>query len=505
MPRIENRLSNGDHILGIDIGAGSCKSILFGKDFTIKSSAQQEYLHSNPQPGWDELDPNYWWRNVANTIKETIKKSNLPPESIKCVGIAAETDGIMPVDREGKPLRPYIHWLDSRCIPQHEQIQKRFDPDKIYDITGIPLHVGWWSPPALKMLWIKENEPEIYSRTHKFLQIGSYILYKLTGKFANDYSTASRTLLFDIKKLEWSETIEDLFNIPISMQPDLYNSTEIAGQVVEEAAKLTGLSTNTLVVVGGGDTECSALGAGVMSEGQALISIGTSLMIGIPRSEPTLIPKGPDRRLFGTGLVCTSHVIPNTWILEVGCLGGAMLKWFKEEFGYTETQMAQELGLSPYELLILEAEKSHPTPNSPVCALPVETIYNLNLGHKKKDLIRCILEGVAFEAQEVIEVAEKYGKKIDNLTIVGGGAKSDVWRQIIADVTGKPAKSPFMTETAAYGAAMLASVGGGIYQDLRKIPSLKSYFNTPREELNQTYRILFKKYKRICHLLRSDH
>ena len=411
----------------------------------------------------------------------------------------------MPVDSEGKPLRPYIHWLDSRCIPQHERIQKSLDPDKIYNITGIPLHVGWWSPPALKMLWIKENEPEIYTRTHKFLQIGSYILYKLTGKFANDYSTASRTLLFDIIKLEWSETIENLFHIPIDMQPDLYRSTEIAGQVTEEAAEETGLATNTVAVVGGGDTECSALGAGVITEGQALISIGTSLMIGIPRSEPTLIPKGSGRHLFGTGLVCTSHVIPGTWILEVGCLGGAMLKWFKEELGHIETQMAQELGLSPYEVLNLEAEKSHPTPNSPVYALPVETIYNLNLEHKKKDVIRCILEGIAFEAQEVIEIAEKHGKKIDNLAIVGGGAKSEVWRQIITDVTGKPAKSPFVTETATYGAAMLASVGGGIYQDLRKIPSLENYLNTPREELHQTYRTLFKKYKRICQLLQSDH
>ena len=174
-------------------------------------------------------------------------------------------------------------------------MQKNADIEKVYRITGIPLNVGFWSPSALKIAWIKENEPEIFGRTEKFLQIGNYIVYRLTGRFTTDYSAASHTLLFDIEKLEWSEEIAETLGISLSTQPKALNSSSVAGKVTEKAAKETGLEPGTTVVTGGGDSECGALGAGVTSEGQTLVSIGTSLIVATTANRPIFLPKDPKR------------------------------------------------------------------------------------------------------------------------------------------------------------------------------------------------------------------
>jgi xylulokinase len=504
MVRKNSETIENKYILGMDVGASSCRSIIFDENLNVKGKAQKDFSRSHPNPGWVEIDPNEWWETLTITIRKAIEESNVPSEEIACAGLAAETDGIMPVSENGEPLRPYIHWSDSRCLPQHEWIQNNADVDEIYRITGIPLHKGWWSPPALKMLWIKENEPEIFDKTHKFLQIGNYMLYKLTGKFMTDYSSASRTLLLDIRKLEYSNFLADLLGVPVSKQPDVCDSIKLIGGVTQEAADKAGLSFDTDMATGGGDTESSALSAGVISEGQALISIGTSLMVAVPRKEPSYSIKGPGRQLFGTGLVCTSHVIPDLWILEVGCWGGGMLRWFKEEFGQIETQISNNLGISPYQILSEEAKEAKPNPNSPIFLLPIGAIIDLSIEHKRKDVIRCILEGVAYEAREVIEAAEESGIDIKTLTMVGGGTKSELWRQIITDVTNKPSKSPFITETAALGAAIIAGVGKGLYEDFQNTPEISNYVNnTPNKDIHQIYTGLYRRYKEIYHSLKD--
>jgi xylulokinase len=483
-------------VLGVDIGASSCKAIVFDADRNARGRAQQEYSRSYPNPGWVELDANSWWNAVATVVKQSIENSNVPVEQIRCVGISAETDGILAVGKGGEPLRPYIHWLDTRCVDEHKRLRDKGRLEYVYETTGIPVH-GGYDFPALKMQWIKKNEPATFERTDKFLSIGTFMLYKLTGKYIADRSTASRSLLYDIRKQEWSRDLAELFGIPISKQPDVRRSAEPAGTVTPEAARETGLSTKTIVVAGGGDTECSALGAGVVTEKQGLISIGTSLMVAVPRTKPSTIPMSPETRLFGTGSVCTSHVVDNMWILEVGApAGGAMLAWFDRELGQAERKLAAELDVPSYDILGLEAEKSKPGPESPIFAAPVGAILNLRNEHKRSDLIRSILEGVAFEAREVIEVFEKFGLDIRELTMVGGGAKSGTWRQIMSDVTGKPVTSPYMQETGTLGAATLAGVGADLFKDFTP-PQVGRYaYSSPRNDLQETYTILYEKYKR---------
>lgn len=483
-------------LLGVDIGASSCKAIVFDFNRNVKGRAQQEYPRDYPHPGWVELDANSWWNAVATVIRQSVDNSNVPVEQIRCVGISAETDGILAVGGNGEPLRPYIHWLDTRCAIEHRQLQQLGRIEHIYEKTGIPVQ-GGYDFPALKMQWIKKNEPATYERTYKFLSIGTFMFLKLTGKYTADRSTASRSLLYDMRRHEWSSELADLFGIPVSKQPEVARSTEAAGNVTPQAAHETGLRTNTIVVAGGGDTECSALGAGVVAEKQALVSIGTSLMVAVPMKRPSTISMSPETRLFGTGSVCTSHVVDNMWILEVGApVGGAMLAWFDRELGQAESKLAAELHVPSYDILSLEAERSRPGPESPIFAAPVGAILNLRNEHRRGDLIRSILEGVAFEAREVIEVFEKFGHDVEELIMVGGGAKSGTWRQIMSDVTNKPVRAPHMQETGALGAATLAGVGAGIFKDFIPDQSEMYASSSPTDNTRHVYSMLYEKYKR---------
>jgi xylulokinase len=485
------------YVLGVDIGASSCKAIVFDAGRNAKGRAQEEHPRSYPNPGWVELDANSWWTAVATAIRKSVENSSVPVDQIRCVGISAETDGVLAVGKDGEPLRPYIHWLDTRCVDEHRRLRDQGKVEYVYEKAGIPVQ-GGYDFPALKMQWIKKNEPAVYERTERFLSIGTFMLTKLTGKYIADRSTASRSLLYDIRKQEWSTDLAELFGIPVSKQPEVRRSAEPVGTIMSQAARETGLSAKTVVVAGGGDTECSALGAGVVSENQALISIGTSLMVAVPIAKPLTIPMGPETRLFGTGSVCTSHVVDNMWILEVGApVGGAMLAWFDRELGQAERKLAAELDVPSYDILNLEAEKSRPGPESPIFAAPVGAILNLRDEHKRSDLIRSILEGVAFEAREVIEVFEKFGLHIRKLTMVGGGAKSGTWRQIMSDVTNKAVTSPYMQETGTLGAATLAGVGASLFKDF-KAPQIGRYADSsPRDNLKETYSILYWKYRRL--------
>ena len=484
-------------MMGVDIGASSCKAIVFNSARNAVGTAQREYPRSYPQPGWVELDANSWWKAVATVIREAIANSQVSADQIKAIGISAETDGILAVGSDGKPLRPYIHWLDTRCVNEHKKLREDGRLEQIYETTGVPVQ-GGYDFPALKIQWIMRNEPTISERTYKFLSIGTFMHYKLTGKFIADRCTASRSVLYDIRRQEWSTDLSNLFKIPIAKQPEVRRSAEVTGTVTAEAAGETDLTTETLVVAGGGDTECSALGAGVVAENQALISIGTSLMVAVPITAPSTIPMKPETRLFGTGSVCTSHVVDNMWILEVGApVGGAMLAWFERELGQMERKLATDLGIRSFEILGLEAEKSAPDPESPIFAAPAGAFLNIRNEHKRCDLVRSIFEGVAFEAREVLEVFGTFGYEVEELIMVGGGAKSKTWRQIMSDVTNKTVKTPPLQETGTRGAATLAGVGAAILGDFAP-PADEIYAeNIPRSDDENTYSGLYAKYKRL--------
>ncbi len=492
----QRNASGNPCVLGVDIGASSCKTVIFDAEGRIRASAQREYSRNTPKPGWVELDTKQWWDAVAGTIRQAITESDITPGQIRGLGVSTETDGVVPVGDDGEPLRPYIHWSDARCYPQYDWILGHADTEEIYRITGIPLHKSWWSPPGLKMLWIKENEPDIFAETRKFLQIGNYVLYKLTGEYLTDYSVAARTMFFDIQKLEWSERLTTFLGIPLSMQPTLNRSAEIAGKVTDGAAKLTGLNAGTPVVTGGGDTECSGLSSGLTSEGQALVSVGTSLMVLVAKEKPPFLSDRKSRQLSGTGIFSSCHVVDGVWLLEAGSMAGARLAWFKREFGHLENQAAGNLDLSAYDLLSIEAKSSKPGTNSPVFVVAKDTIFNLTLEHKRADLIRSIFEGVAFEAQQILEAAENSGTRVKNITMVGGGSKSNVWRQIVADVANRPVRSPEQSETAALGAAILAGLGTRVYESIAEVPRAGSEFESiPNPETHETYKTLYQRYK----------
>ena len=489
----------------MDIGGSGCKAIVFDAGGKTRGSAQREYSRNTPTPGWVELDTKQWWLTVADTIRQAVRASNISPEQINSLGVSTETDGVVPIGDNGEPLRPYIHWSDARCYPQYDWILNNADIERIYRITGIPLHKSWWSPPGLKMLWIRENEPNVFAKTKKFLQIGSYVTYKLTGEYVNDYSVAARTMLFDIQKLDWSEDMATILDMPLSTQPTIRKSAEIAGTMTDDAAELTGLRAGTKVVAGGGDTECSGLSAGLRSEGQALVSIGTSLMVLVASAKPPFLSDKKSRQLSGTGVFSSCHVVDGLWLLEAGSMAGARLAWFKKEFGHLEDQGASSLGISAYDLLGVEAKSSTPGLNSPIFVLSHDTIFNLTIEHKRADMIRSILEGVAFEAQQIIEASETTGTQVKSVIMVGGGSKSDIWRQIVADVTNRPVRSPDQSETAALGAGILAGLGAQVFEGVEEVPQTSAYSeNKPRPDAHEIYGALYRKFKTLYESSRTQ-
>jgi len=224
----------------------------------------------------------------------------------------------------------------------------------------------------------------------------------------------------------------------------------------------------------------------------------------ITASRPPFLSDRPSRELLGTGMFSSCHVVDKIWLLEAGSFGGAMLSWFKREFGHLEDQAARSLGISSYDVLTTEADRSKASPNSPIFVLENGALCNLSLEHSRKDVIRSILEGVAFEARQVIEAAESSGIKVKNITMVAGGSKSNIWRQILADVTNRPVRSLDLSETAAYGAGILAGLGTGLYRDPPHIPStVKPFENTPNPETHDTYEVLYGKYEKLYALLRA--
>jgi len=490
-------------LVGIDLGTQSCRSIVFNEVGQMMAYAYKDYPLIHSKPTWIEQNPEDWWRAVSFTMREALRKEKIHPREIAGISIATQANTPTPVDDFGRPRRFAISWLDTRCKPQCSQMAEILSENRIYQITGQQLMSNFAAP---KLMWIRKNEPEIFRNTKKFLLPEDFILYKLTGKFVTDLSLASFSLLFDIHKLKWSEEMLDMVGISSDLLPELHPSGTVIGEVGEGASKETGLKKGTPVVAGGHDQCCAAIGAGVVHPGYALCSTGTACAIMSIQNRPILDP--------GRRLICYVHAVPNRWIL-LGALStaGIVLRWFRDEFCSVEVDMANKLGMDPYDILMRKAEAVEPGAEG-VIVLPYFSgaftprmndkargvIFGLTLHHGKQHLVRALIEAVAFEIRCNLEVMEELGSSIKEIRLVGGAAKSPLWRQVKADVTGKPVLSPNIKEAGSLGAAILAGVGTGIYRDIdegvRQAMTI-SERHEPREELYERYTCLYGIYNKV--------
>ena len=497
------------YLLGIDVGTSGTKSIIFDLKGNIISKAYVEYSLITPEPGWVEQDPEIWWNATIKTIKNAIEKAFIKVDEIKCIGLSGHTNTPSFIDKSGKPLYHSIVWMDRRAEKQANIIREKIGNKKIHKITGVKIDPFY---SVYKILWLKDNHPNIIEKIHAILQPKDYIGLKLTGEFFLDKALASSSGYLDINKGEYAYDLLEEIGFPIEKLPKLVLPYEIVGEVTEEAAKLTGLRKGTPVVAGSGDVMVNAIGCGTIEIGSAYNKMATASDIVVCIEKPIFDPK--------TRMVFYSHVIPNKWLLVGGSNSGICYRWFRDHFGIIEKEIAKNLNKDPYEIMDAEAENVEPGSNNliflPYLAGARSPIWNTNakgvflgitLNHGKNHFIRSILEGIAYDVKHRIEIIEKdFGIKINEIRIVGGGGKSNLWRQIMADIYNKKILLPAGSEQECFGAVILAGYGAKIYSDITKtvkelIPIID--IKEPKKENVEKYSKLFKIYVELYDKLKE--
>jgi xylulokinase len=491
------------YLLGVDSGTSACKIILFSLDGKPLHTSIKEHKIYYPGPTWAEQNPDEWWFATIEGLKEITKHVN--PQDICGVGVDSQREAVILLDKNGKSIMNSIIWLDRRTLPQVESIKQKLAQEDVIFKTG--LHIDYFYS-ASKLMWIKEEKPDLFSKVQKILFPKDYIIYKLTGEATTDYSMASRTMLFNINKLAWDEEICETLEVPLHILPLIKGSWEVVGEVTFESAKITGLKPGTPIVAGGGDRPCEALGAGVIKQGKVNIGTGTGTMITTPLNKPK-----PDT--IGR-IDCCCHVVPNMWEYELVIIAtGASLKWFKENFVSSDNRGNSTKNIYDH---LLELASNAPLGSEGLFYYPYPmgakapkfndlakaVFFGFTLSHSKAHFIRAIIEGVAFQYAETLELLAELGIKPTEASIVGGEAKSDLWNQIKADVTGLKLFVPDVMNAAALGAAILAGVGGGIYRSgedgvNQAVRFRKVYL--PNEKNHYAYRAILEKYKKIYEFL----
>lgn len=459
------------YLLGIDIGTSGTKTVLFDKEGHTIASALEEYPLYQPYLGWAEQEPEDWWNAVHRTISQVIKKANISPEDIKGIGLSGQMHGLVMLDENNEVIRPSIIWCDQRTEKQCAYMTEVVGREKLIDITGNPAITGF---TASKILWVMQNEPENYKKTKCILLPKDYIRFKLTGEFATEVSDASGMQLIDIEKRNWSNELLELLDINKSLLAKVYESYEVTGHVTEFVSQLTGLEVGTAVVGGAGDQAAGAIGNGIIKEGIISSTIGSS---GVVFAHTDRAVKDVEGRIQ---TFC--HAVPGTWhVMGVTQGAGLSMKWFRDNFCDEEMSIADKMGIDPYELMGGEAEKS-PVGAKGLVYLPYlmgertphldphakGVFFGLTPSHRKNEMIRAIMEGVTYSLRDCLELIKGLGIPIENIRVSGGGSKSPLWRQMQADIFNNSVRTINSSEGPAFGVAILAGVGIGLYDSIEE-------------------------------------
>jgi xylulokinase len=462
----------GAYLLAHDLGTTGNKASLFSVEGKLVCSEVYSYQTYYFNSNWVEQDARDWWEAVCSSTKSLIKKAQIKPEEIKAVSFSGQMMGCLCVDRRGVPLRRSIIWADQRAQREAARIEEKISKEEYYRISG---HRNTASYGVQKLMWIKEHEPETYQNTYKVLNAKDYIVFRLTGSFYTDYSDGGGHGCFDLKRLEWSEQIIAAAGVDIEKYPELKPSSYLAGAVTKQAGELTGLAEGTPVVLGAGDGVTTNVGAGSIVPGKTFCSMGTSAWIATTSQQP--LYDGEMRT------ITWPHMIPGLYAPNgtMQYAGGAY-HWIKNELCGVECQKALEENASPYFYLNKEVEKS-PAGANGIIFLPYmlgERAPRWNpyakgcfLGIKpentRADMLRSVLEGVTMNLSIILDILRKQ-QEIQEILVLGGGAKGKIWRQIMADIWNADIIVPDVLEEAgAMGAAVNAGVGAGIYQDYTAI------------------------------------
>lgn len=459
------------YIIGIDLGTSGTKTVLFDQSGSVIASATEEYPLYQPQNGWAEQDPNHWWLAAAHTLKQVLTISRVNPKDVKGIGLSGQMHGLVMLDKASKVLRHSIIWCDQRSGKQCDTITEKVGRERLIEITANPALTGF---TAAKLLWVRENEPEIYRQCAHILLPKDYVRYMLTGQFATEVSDASGMQLLDVPNRCWSQEVLDKLDIDPALLAKVYESPEVTGEVTAEASALTGLCAGTPVVGGAGDNAAAAVGTGVVVDGKAFTTLGTSGVVFAHTDHLSIDPQGRVHTF------CCA--VPGAWhVMGVTQAAGLSLKWFRDNFCYSETVSAQALGIDPYVLLDKQAARS-PIGCNKLLYLPYlmgertphldpdcrGVFFGLSAMHTRTDLLRAVMEGVVYSQRDSLEVLRGMGVTTGEMLACGGGGTSPLWRQMLADVFNCPVRTVQSKEGPALGAAILAGVGAGLFPSVQE-------------------------------------
>jgi xylulokinase len=445
------------YLLGIDIGTGGTRALIIdAKGVVVASATEDHQPFASPQIGWAEQNPEDWWRACGIAVRKALANGNLRGEQIACVGLSGQMHGAVLLDEQNRVVRPALIWCDVRTEKQSQELTAKIGAEKLINLTCNPALTNF---TLTKCLWVRENEPENWNRVRSLMLPKDYVRLRLTGERATDVADASGTLLLDVAHRRWSKEMLQLVQMDESLLPALYESSDICGQVSAAGAAATGLQKGTPVVAGAGDQAAGSTGIGVNAPGAVSATIGTSGVVLAATDRPALDPGGR--------LHTFCHAAPGRWlVMGVTQAAGLSLRWFRDQFGSTNGNVES------YESLVAEAAKAPAGCNGLLWApylMGERTPYldpeargmlvGLTASHTRAHLIRAILEGVAFSLKDTFTIFQEIKVPVKTIRLGGGGARSQLWRQIQADIYGDAVETVAAEEGAAYGAAILAAVG----------------------------------------------
>ena len=451
-------------LIGLDIGTTGCKASIFDLEGDLLSSASREYAVDIPHQNWAEQDAEQVWQLAQEALREAV--STIHGAEVAALGLSVQGEAVIPVDESGCALRPAILSMDTRTGEQNAWIRERFGAREIFQRTGMPVHTINTLP---KLLWLKRHEPDLWSEAHRFLLYEDFLIRKMTGQAVISRCLASRMQLYDLQADQWSSEILDAVELDQARLATVRSSGEAVGQMLPDLARDLGLSKSPLVVTGGHDQACGALGAGLTRPGLAMVSTGTAEVVEVVLDSPAV-----NDTLYRGNVSCYAHVVPGMYLaMTLNHSGGLVLSWFRDVLCGEEIRRAKETGSDPYDL-IFQGASLEP---SPVLLMPhfsgsgtplLDTaskgaFLGLTFGTTKADLAKAIIEGLTYELRINLDFLKEGRVAISELRAIGGGARSDLWLQVKADVTGIPVVAPKVTEAACWGAALLAGVGAGCF------------------------------------------
>ncbi len=448
------------YVMGIDVSTTATKAVLVAETGVVAAVGVAEYEFQTPQPLWSEQQPELWWEAAQIAVHSAMTAAGASGDEVMAVGLTGQMHGLVLLDSNHKVLRPAMLWNDQRTSAECDEIRDRIGRDRLISITGNDALTGFTAP---KILWVRNHEPEVYGQVAQMLLPKDYLRFRLTGGYATDKAGAGGTILMDLAARDWSPEIVGALDIDPDLLPATFEGTEVTGVITSEAAASTGLAVGTPVVAGGGDQAANAVGTGAVREGIFALSLGTSGVVFVATEEPRYQHEGR--------LHAFPHAVPDRWHLMGVMLSAAgSFRWFRDSFArhreyddLTEAAASISPGADGLTFLpyLMGERTPHPDP------LARGGFLGLSVRHNLDHLTRAVLEGVAFGLRDGLDLMTESGaKRPEQIRASGGGIRSKLWRQILADVLGAEIATVTTPEGAAFGAALLAAVSAGWYADV---------------------------------------